>query len=177
MTPNSKNTLLTMILLAALACGAGVLLVKIQDRQPAVPLSGPEQFVQDCNIPGHADKRCTTLAEIKAAFGFDLMAEIDARYKKMKQTAADIAAGNLTDEAYAVCLKARTCDAVPMLDEKDPQDTPRAGEISRAFWALAEGKGLTLGVCGFIPVCATALANNALTSHKNKIVPAKGKKS
>lgn len=181
MMENSKNTLLTMIVLAVLACGAAVLLIKMQVHPPETgsgrPLSGVELFVQACGAQGQKDARCISVAAIKTAFGFDLMTEINDRYKKMKKTAADIAAGKLTDDAYKTCLKENTCAEVPMLEDGNPANTPKAKEVSRAFWDLAEGKSLTLDTCRFIPVCSTALLNGVVTVHKNKIIPTKVKKS
>ena len=181
MMENSKKTLLTMIVLAVLACGAAVLLIKMQVHPPGThkskPLTGVELFVQICGAQGQRDVRCTSMVAIRKAFGFDLMAEINDRYKKMKKTAADIAAGGLSDDAYKVCLKAKTCAEVPMLDDENPVNTPKAKAVSRAFWDLADGKSLTLSICKFMPLCSTALVNDVVTVRKNKIIPTKAKKS
>jgi hypothetical protein len=171
-----RQSLLTSLILAGLSGGIAMTLASCSEKPQEKPLSGAELFVKTCGTQGKPDPNCLSIADIEKTFGFDLMAEIDGRYRKMKTTASDIAAGKLTDDGYKACLADGTCAEVPMLDEKMGDQTPRAKEISRTFWELVDGKYLSLGICKNMPVCAVALENGVLVAKKNKIIAVKDKK-
>lgn len=172
-----RHSFLTPMVLAGLS-GAGLFaLVACNEKTEKKPLSGAELFVQTCSTPGKLDANCKNTEAIERTFGFNLMNEINGQHQKMRKTASAIASGGMTDDQYKSCLADKSCAEVPMLDEKKGDETPHAKEISRAFWALAEGNTLTLGICKQMPVCAVALDNGVIMAKKNKIVPAKAGKS
>ncbi|MDB5491516.1 MAG: hypothetical protein JWO78_1365 [Micavibrio sp.] len=177
MMKNSRNSLLTLFILACLSGVATIVLVCCSERTAEKPLTGVDLFVKSCGTQGKPNQNCLSREAVENVFGFDLMAEIDGRYQKMKKTAHDIAAGTLTDDGYRACLKEGSCAEVPMLDEKLGDKTPRAKEISRTFWELADGHYLSLGICKTMPVCAVALENGILVAKKNRVVAAKAGKS
>ena len=170
MMMNSRHSFLTLLMLTCLS-----VLMACSEKASEKPLSGPDLFIQTCATPGHPNADCQSRDAIEKAFGFKLMDEIDARYQKMKKTAGEIAAGKLTDEDYKVCLANGNCAEVPMLDDKLGDKTPRAKEISHAFWELAEGNYLSLAICKQMPLCSIALENGVLVAKKNKVVAAKEK--
>lgn len=168
--PRFFGPLLTLLFVAI--CLLAIFAVR-EDR-PAK--TGVAAYLEQCGKTAVA-KDCDTLTGISAAFGFDLLSEIQSDHSRMQDTAKKIANGELTEAAYQDCLKAGKCAAVPLLDhDLDPESLdarkPENVRISRLFWSLAEGDRMNEDICGLIPVCAAALSQKVILLKDGKVVEA-----
>lgn len=161
MTNDAKNlNLFPTVMIAALCVVIGVGVGHF--RQHVVPPAaetGVSAYLKKCGADENPS--CVGSEAIKQAFGFDVAAEIQSTHEKMKATAKRVADGKLTDDAYEACLKIDECATVPMLPEGKTDE-----KISKAFWQLAEGHKLSAQVCGYMPVCATALKDKVVAFGK-----------
>lgn len=170
--PKFFGPLLTLLFVAI------CLLAIFAVREERLPKSGVEAYLENCAGDKAPDSSCGSVAAIRTAFGFDLLAEIENRHDRMRETAKKIAEGQLTAAGYQDCLKAGECAAVPMLDKDiDPESAearkPENVRISKMFWDLAEKDRLTDDVCGLIPLCAMALDKKIIVLENGKVTGAK----
>lgn len=175
-----KRIYVLIAILAAVTAG-GILTTTPKKTVTATEGSGPvievrsgvPGFIQDC--AGVDKPACSSVQAIREAYGFDLMHEVQATYRKMQKTAAAIGASTLTEDQYAACLKDKSCAPVPMLKPGQSEKTPEGEEVSAMFWHLADGKALNAVLCETMPVCDAGLKSGALSVVKGKIIAAPGR--
>jgi len=167
LTKNPKyfGPLLTLLFVAI--CLLAIFAVQ-EERQPK---TGMTAYLDVCADEGAPAESCGSVAAIKTAFGFDLLADINDSHDRMRETAKKIADGQLTKEAYQECLTKKECAAVPMLDSFIDPDSKEAVRISRLFWHLAETDQMNDDICDLIPACAMA-RDKAIIVLKNGTVAA-----
>ncbi|MGZ9097594.1 MAG: hypothetical protein ACXW30_04785 [Micavibrio sp.] len=168
LTKNPKyfGPLLTLLFVAI--CLLAIFAVQ-EERQPK---TGVTAYLEDCAGEDSPADSCGSVAAIKTAFGFDLLAEVNDSHSRMKETAKKIADGQLTEEAYQECLKKKECAAVPMLGEGVDPHSKEAALISRLFWQLVERDRMNEDVCGLIPACVMALDKKIIVLKNGRVAEA-----